>query len=458
MAVKRIVFDHHLTLIGPNTSLQGVFQGPIWYYLLSIPTFLMNGDPWGSVILMLIISMSVMLVSFFWIKKLFGYKAAITTLFLLAISPQAVAAATFSWNPHPMWLILCLFIFSFYELNQGKKKFHLPVWILIALMSHFEIALGFFIFLSTVVYLLLFNRRVLKSKYFFFGIIFFIILLLPQIIFELRHNFLMISSFAKTLHGENQGLISNQEKSSYFVYTKGHFDNFQLNFDYAFFHEGVLEKIPLIFFLFILFSFLFGKKFKIFSANEHKFLSLNVKFIIILFILFIFYPFPIRYWFLTGLEIFYILITGLILSKLMLNRLSAAVLYLFFIANLIIFIPRIYNLHSKPDYGSTSKVKGKTNAIEYIYKDANGKPFNLLVFTPSVYTDPYDYLTFISSKNKYHYLPGTKKEGSFYLLIDPDYSKPWSYVGWLETVIKSGKIIYTKNLPGGFILQKRENI
>jgi len=49
MAVKSILYDHHLTLIGPYTSLQGVFQGPIWYYLLSVFTFLFGGDPWGSV-------------------------------------------------------------------------------------------------------------------------------------------------------------------------------------------------------------------------------------------------------------------------------------------------------------------------------------------------------------------------------------------------------------------------
>src|SRR3989338_6846681 len=86
MAVKSIIFDHHLTLIGPYTSLQGVFQGPLYYYLLSIPTFLTNGNPWGGVLLMLLISLSVMIISFFWMKKLFDAKAAVITLFLLAVS------------------------------------------------------------------------------------------------------------------------------------------------------------------------------------------------------------------------------------------------------------------------------------------------------------------------------------------------------------------------------------
>src|SRR3989344_7057277 len=84
LAVKSIVYDHHLTLIGPYTSLQGVFQGPFWYYLLSIPTFIAGGDPWGGVFLMLVISMATVFIAYFGMKKIFGEKTAIFTLFLFA--------------------------------------------------------------------------------------------------------------------------------------------------------------------------------------------------------------------------------------------------------------------------------------------------------------------------------------------------------------------------------------
>lgn len=41
------------------------------------------------------------------------------------------------------------------------------------------------------------------------------------------------------------------------------------------------------------------------------------------------------------------------------------------------------------------------------------------------------------------------------LIIEPDNSKPWSYNGWLETVIADGTIISTVALPTGHIIQKR---
>ena len=111
--VKSIVFDHHLTLIGPYTSLQGIFQGPIFYYLLAVPIFISGGNPWSVMVLMLLISMSVLVVSFLVMQRLFGFRVALVTAFILAVSPEAIAAATYFWNPHPMWLLICLFIFSF---------------------------------------------------------------------------------------------------------------------------------------------------------------------------------------------------------------------------------------------------------------------------------------------------------------------------------------------------------
>src|SRR3990167_4530929 len=86
MAVKGILYDNHPTLIGPSTSLRGVFQGPLWYYLLAISAGVFGGDPWGGILLMFVVSMSVLLVIYFWAKKLFGEKVAIITLFLLAVS------------------------------------------------------------------------------------------------------------------------------------------------------------------------------------------------------------------------------------------------------------------------------------------------------------------------------------------------------------------------------------
>ena len=107
------------------------------------------------------------------------------------------------------------------------------------------------------------------------------------------------------------------------------------------------------------------------------------------------------------------------------------------------------------DTGGIAKIKGKKDAIDYIYKDAGGKKFGLLVFSPPVYTYPYDYVIQWYGARKYGYIPYNEKKGLFYLLIEVDPEKPWSYKGWLETVVRDGKVINTVTLPSGFIVQKR---
>ena len=446
MAVKSIVYDHHLTLIGPYTSLQGVFQGPFWYYLLGAATFLTGGNPWGGVLLSLIISMATLVVAFLFAKKLFGLKAAFITMFLLAVCPEAVAAATYAWNPHSMWLLLTIYIFSFYLLLEGKKKFHFVVWPTIALMFSFQTALGVFVFISSIVYLLVFGRKLFTKREFGIGILVFILLLSPQILFDLRHGFLMSKSILNLFLG------SSSSAGSLATTFKDHFYGFQVNFNTSF--NGLIFS-GVAFYLLVS-SVLFGRFTKFLSNKEYRFVALCVRLVLIIFLLSLLYQSPLRAWFLTGFEVFFLFPLGVILARLWNYAFGKVLLIILLSITLTIVIPRIYNLYRYPDYGGVAKVKGKLAAIDFIYKDAAGKPFNLLVFTPPVNTDAYDYLIWLRAKNVYGYMPGTQKKGSFYLLIEPDSSQPWTYKGWLETVIKSGEIISTTELPSGLIVQKRK--
>lgn len=457
LAVKRIIFDHSLTLIGPYTSLQGVFQGPLWYYLLAVPTIILGGNPWGTVILMLIISVSALVVAYLWTKKLFGQRAAIFTLFIFAISPEAVAAATYAWNPHPMWLLIVLYIFSFYELIVLKKqRFHLAVWPLISLMFHFQTALAVFILIASLLLLVIFSRKNIRQRNFFYGIIIAGIFFIPQALFEFRHDFLMTRSVLNIFSGSDRGLFVGGENRNYFGLIQSHISLFYYNFGTAFVRDGFLKYLPKLALLSLIISLLLQKKLQLFSKNEWSFLLMISGLTGIIIGFGIFYPFPLRYWFLTGLQTMYIVSFGLLLSiawKWRIGRFGILVLSAF-----MIFYSgqRLYTLYiNPPNDGGVAKIKGKLAAIDFIYNDAKGEKFGLLVFTPPVYTYAYDYLIWWYGQRKYNYKPYGEKKGTFYLLMEADPQKPWSYKGWLETVIKNGDIIFTKTLPSGFLVQKR---
>ena len=457
MAVKRIIYDHSPTLIGPYTSLQGVFQGPLWYYLLAVPTVILDGNPWGTVVLMLTISLSALIVAYLWTKKLFGQTAAIFTLFLFAISPEAVAAATYTWNPHPMWLLVILYIFSFYELVVLKKqRYHLAVWPLISLMFHFQTALAVFIFAASLVFLVIFSRKNITQKNFFYGTIIGGIFFIPQVLFELRHDFLMTRSVLNIFSGHDRGLFVGGENRNYFDLIQSHISLFYYNFGTTFVRDGFLKYLPKLALLLLIASLALQRRFRLFSKSEWSFILMIAGLMGIIIIFGIIYPFPLRYWFLTGLQAIYIVPFGLLLSKAW-KGVVGKFGVLIFIAFLMFYSgQKLYSLYMRPpNDGGVAKIKGKLAAIDFIYNDAKGKPFGLLVFTPPVYTYVYDYLIWWHGERKYKYKPYQDKKGTFYLLMEIDPQKPWSYKGWLETVIKSGDIIYTKTLPSGLIVQKR---
>ncbi len=452
LAVKGIVYDHHLTLIGPYTSLQGVFQGPLWYYLLSIPTFIFNGDPWGAVVLMFVISISVLLIVYFWMKYLFEGKIALFALFLFAISPEAIAAATYAWNPHPMWLLLVLYIFSIYSINQKNIKFHLLLWPIIFLMFHFQTALAVFIFLSTILYLLLFERSKLRNKFLLIGFVCGLFLFLPQIIFDLRHDFLMTNSVLKLITGENQGLLVGGEKR---IFGLGNLNAFYANYKSGLLHKDYLAILPQAVLFLFGFYLLCNKRFKLSNKKETDFIFVIIKVVFIVLCLSLFYPFPIRYWFLTGFQSFYLLALAVIIGSVWKYLPFKIILSIVICISLFYSANKIYDLYTNPDYGGVAKIKGKVDSIKYVYKDADSKSFSVFVFAPPVYTDNYDYLIWWLGKTKYGYIPKEEKSGTFYLIMEPDPGKPWSYKGWLETVIKSGEVLETKELPSGIIIQKR---
>lgn len=457
MAVKGILYDNHPTLIGPSTSLRGVFQGPLWYYLLAFSTGIFDGDPWGGIVLMVGISILVLLIVYFWMRELFGEKAAIVTLFLFAVSPEAIAAATYAWNPHPMWLLVVIYIFAFYSTFYKTNKFNILLWSVIGLMFHFQAALAVFILLATIIYFLIFEKKVLLSKNFIIGIALFFLTFSPQILFDIRHDFLMSKSALSLVGGSERGLFVDGEKSGYPVLIKSHFDSLYGNFRSAFINDGFAKYIPNLFIILILSSILLmKKKANIFLKKESEFILFIVKLLLIIILLTFAYPFPLRYWFLTGFQSFYLIFLGLLLSKFLIGRLGK-----FFVISLFAILTfyswqKIDLLYfNQPNDGGAEKIKGKLNAIDYVYKDAEGKPFGLLVFTPAVNTDAYEYLIFWHGKRQYGYVPYKDKKGTFYLLMETDSAKPWSNKGWRETVIKTGNILETVTLSTGLIIQKR---
>lgn len=453
--VKQIVVGHKLTLIGAEVGGQGgLFQGPGWYYLLAIPFAITNGDPFGGMVLMFVIGITTVILSFFVALRIHGLRAGIITGFLVAVSPAIISQSRFIWPPFPLSVFAVLFIF-FLFMVLSKRHIFLPLLAAtVGFMAHFEIASAVPLLIQiTLLSPILLIKKITPCRFFLYSIASFLLTQITLLFFDVRHNFIISKGiFAMFIYGKNPA------HSITFTYIKSmivnHFEIFRDNFLSTFYTNKFIE---VLLFTFIVYgTILFIKNTK--HTFEQKALVLYLVFSpIILYAIYLLYLWPMWQWWILELPIFYCFLLGILISSLWNDRIfhfiGGGILVFFslhYIGNCIFLYQK--DLH---DYGGTAKIKGKIDALDYIYNDAKGKLFGLLVFTPPVYTYPYDYLLWWHGERTYHYIPYTEKKGIFYLLIEPDSEKPWSYKGWLETVVKTGDVLYEKKLPSGFIVQKR---
>ncbi len=428
LAVKSIVVDKKLTLIGPYTGLQAVFQGPLYYYLLAVPFAIFKGDPWGIMFLLMITSLAAIYI---------GFRIGGTlTAFLFATSPALAAAATFFWSPFFVIPIMSGYLyFFFFWMKTGEKRAFILLSVSLALMYHFELAfavpwtiVSFFIFWYVAK-----TRRI--HWYPFLLILTILISILPLLLFDVRHDFLTSRSIVRLATGNTQGLASSLEPYDKII--RDHIVSFVSSINASFFMNASIAGLTsLVLIVTGIWYIAFGRR-----------LEIKLLFVmpVLLWLIYLLYPFQLYSWYLVGLFPVYMILMGYGLSRFKWTGAGFVIIVLLFTTS------KLITLYNSTDLGGTAKIRGKLEAIDAIHQDARGAPFNVLVFTPVVLTDAYDYLFWW----KYDAGPPHEKRGVTYLLIEPDPTKPWSHEGWLETVVSGGDIMETKILPSGFIIQKR---
>jgi len=458
LEVKDIVNNHKLTLIGAElgageAGVSYIFQGPGFYYLLSIPYILFHGNPAGSIYLMWVLSMLSLVIGFFIGITIWGKLGGVILTTLLAVSSPLINQARFEWNANATAFFILLTFYSVYLFIKTKQnRFILLSAFLSGFLYNFEFAVAIPLCLGFIILTPYICRK--KFSQYFLLFVGFFLAFSPMFLFEVRHGFMGIKSFISYLLHVPKNEITMLSRWTHF---QDVWNTFVFNFANTFPGNGVLPVIILLLIFFGLFIWYLLQE----KDMVRKTFNLYVGSLIPLsFIIFNIFRNSIYQHYILELNVAYIIMLTSIVMFIITQNYKKTML-VFTAYGIILLSFAAYSSYKTTtydykDYGGTAKLKGKVDALDYVYNDAKGKPFGLFVFSPPIYTYPYDYIILWHEEPRYHYLPGQTKKGTFYLLIEPDGSKPWSYNGWLETVIKSGKIIYTKTLPSGFIVQKRE--
>jgi len=434
-----------LFLIGPVTGIEGIFLGPFYYYLIAPFYWLGRGSPVFVAAFLGWLSVGTVFLAYFLAKQIFNKEAGLLAAFFYGFSYEAVIFSRWLANPNPLPFFTLLALIFFWFSLKKDAKYLIYASFIIGLCLQLEAAAAFFFLPAALVIVVWQRKKLLKPKLLFFSLGSFFITLLPQIVFNFRHQGILVQAFKRFLFSEKSfqlALLETVQKRLWLYY--------EVFSNKVFPSSKSLWPVSLAIFLG---SLLIFKK-RIF-VKEGKLLLI---WLLSPLFGFLFYQgnfgYVWDYYFSGVYPVFLILFASgiyFLAQKKWWGKIILVVfLGLFLKDNLI----RLKN-YLKTGIGIT--LQAQTKAIDWVYKETGRQEFNIDAYVPPQIYFSYSYLFRWYGKQKYGFEPETKLVGSLYTVYEPDSEHPQFLEAWLKRQEGIGKIV-KDHFWGDITVQKRERI
>lgn len=453
LALEQIVHFHKFPLIGATTGLQGVFYGPTWYYFLAPFFILFRGDPRGILFVIVLSGVATGLIAYLFGKKVGEGNLGLFLATIISLSPILIGISSQIWNPNPIpfFIMSVLYIVDFASFNKKINLYILGAvfGVVLGIIFDLEIVFGSLFILGTILFLASSKIFIQKKIVLLVMTGGFLLVQLPRIVFEIRHSFLMTNKFL-------QGMVSPTQASLFTIHA-----NFLRAFKSLFnlWNDTLMGQIPFLGAIAIIFTVYYLVRFyrnaTIVEKNIVKHTALTV---LVYFVGFSFLNHDIESHYYVGLPIVFIMLFSMAVyfaSKYQKVRfIELFCIFIFLLAN-ISRLNLIETFHKSTWKGDASVYRNQLEVVNYIYTDAKGQPFNYITYTPPIFDYPYQYIFLHTGKKVYGYLPDTKHQELFYLIIEPDLQIPQRQVDWLKLRKDDGKTVSEKTFGSGIRVEKR---
>lgn len=192
--VFNMVYKGDIKIVGPETDIQGIFNGPLLYYFLAPIYFFSNFNPNVAAFFFVLINVGTLFLVY-WASKLLFKKESVALLASLfwAISYEQGFFARYISNASPMSTATTIFFIGLAIFFLKKKQWGLPLSAIgIALAIHCNFYF-IYLFLFYPLFFFIFKQKpTIKTILISFGLLG--ILLAPWIITELKWKFIGIKS------------------------------------------------------------------------------------------------------------------------------------------------------------------------------------------------------------------------------------------------------------------------
>lgn len=378
-------------LIGPTSAINGVYTGPAWYYLLAIPYLISSGNPYGGILMEIIL----WIIGGFFLLKItshYGKLSTISSGLLWGFAPYIVLLTQYTFNPNPVTLLFPVWIYLLYQYLRDKKLiFSFLLFTLTGVFFNFEMNVGFLLPAIILVSIIIFDIKLLTTKGFWIGILGFLICLIPQILFNLKHQNMMFKSLLNFLSQ------SGSNTTNYSIKFFELLQNYTNQINAALFNQPLLTLAFKYLTALLLIKLIYTK-----SLKKDLYQLIIFSIFITSLLIYLILPVTVNAWHLGFIVVSGILTISFLMSHFKILSIPATffIIYLSTLA-VINFFQHDYNQAST----DPSNFKNEIKVIDYIYQKAGDRNFRVYTHIPSVYDYPYQYLIWWYGKNKYGYLP-----------------------------------------------------
>jgi hypothetical protein len=370
LAVASLVKLYQLKFIGPWTSIPGLFFGPLYYYLLAPIALISNGHPLSQAWMMFLLVLIQVYLAF----RYFGFWESV----IMATAPAWITLSIGSSNAFPMtlvsWLLLIVLkpIIKFKKVSN-KQMFWLGV--ILSLGFHFSSALAIFL-IPAILIILIKNKVKLNTKKILLATLGFLLVFLPQLLFEVKNNFIEAKGVIEYLkYGEKHKLSLN--KLRYMIEVVG--------------HELKLASLPEIGQMY-LGEILVGLGLIWMGIKRIKFKYWFELLIILVVPVIGFSGLHYNPWYVYGLFPVVVLLVAQVVKNS--PKIIKGLFFLCLLVSSILGLVRFYGQSQENYQKGRVFYKNKMKAVDYIYQQAQDKHFSVYIYTPEIYDYAYQYLFF----------------------------------------------------------------
>lgn len=448
-----------LFLLGPTTGIPGIFSGP-WYYWLITPLYILGqGNPvWPAVFLS---TLSVIGIYFTYLisVELGNPRAGLFTGVIAAFSYYVVITSRWLTNITPMLLIGPVILWAMIKASQ-KKAWPWPV---IAFLTGMSIQIGSSTEVFNLITVIIFfiwqfrlsakrRRPLVTKRIFLISLSLFLVSFTPHIIFDILRGGVLITNLINFV-------TSGSFKLSIWEILKIRLSQYDFLFTSLLLPGDRNYLLP----------FILGGIW-VYTANAKAFLN-NSSFKILL--LYISVPLVSMIFFQGNFgNVYDYYYSGLYYPWILLFALPFGLIAKNWGGNIVILVFLLIFFKFNTPVLEEFIVKGRTHftfahqkkTIEWVYRDAEDKDFNVDVYVPPVIPYAYDYLfKWYPTTSRFAGLRGTSPSQVeervllLYTIYELDPPNPQRLEAWLKRQNTIGKVEYEFSF-GGITIQRRHRL